>query len=64
MVNNHKYELKSGQINFENVNQRGAYACIVIRDGKIYNLTDDLRQLLLAALNKEPEISVDLEDMF
>lgn len=59
-----QYKLKSGQINFENVNQPGAYSCVVIRDGEIHNMTDDLRQLLLAALNQKPEITVDLESMF
>lgn len=61
-----QYKLKSGQINFENVNQPGAYSCVVIRDGQIHNLTDDLKKLLLNAINGEntQKEYVDLDSMF
>lgn len=63
MRENHK--LKSGQINFESLNHPGSYACVVIKDGKFLNMTDELKDLLLEALtnNAQPKI-IDLEDMF
>ena len=61
-----KYKLKSGQINFEKVDQPGAYSCIVIRNCKFFNMTEDTKQLLLEALSgNDPEKEiVDLESMF
>jgi hypothetical protein len=71
-----KYKLKSGQINFESQENTGAYACVVIKDGKFFNLTDELQDLLMEAIrcskNTEdipdkqpngPKIN-NLEDMF
>lgn len=66
-----RYTLKSGQINFESNENKGAYACVVIKDGEFFNLTDDLRRMILDALqvNQAPSgrnntESTDLEDMF
>jgi hypothetical protein len=65
-----RYKLKSGQINYESTENRGAFQCIVIRDGVIYNMTEEARLDLIKTLqsyapkassNKE---TVDLEDMF
>lgn len=59
------YTLRSGQINFQDNENRGAYACVVIKNGEFYNLTDDLRQILLTALQKPEETkTTNLEDMF
>jgi c-di-GMP-binding flagellar brake protein YcgR len=61
-----KYKLKSGQINFENVDISGSYACVVIKDGKFTNLTRDLRMQLVKLLQEHdcnpPQPKV--EDMF
>jgi len=63
-----RYTLKSGQINFESNENKGAYACVVIKDGEFFNLTDDLRRMLLDALQapsgRNNTESTDLEDMF
>lgn len=60
-----KYELKTGQINFENVDNRDAYSCVVIKNGEFHNLTDDLRQLLIDALNTPVRAeTTNIEDMF
>ena len=53
------YKLKSGQINFENLDNPGAYSCVVIKNGEFHNLTDDLRRLLLNAL--QPATGFELE---
>ena len=60
------YTLKSGQINFQNNDQPGAYSCVVIKDGKFHNLTDDLRKILIDLLQKEGDAPAtsSLEDMF
>lgn len=65
---NHK--LKSGQINYESLKNKGAYSCIVIRDGVIHNMSEDIRLDLIRVLEsyapntKQPTKTVDLEDMF
>ncbi len=67
-----KYTLKSGQINFESNENSGAYACVVIRDGQFYNLTESLRTQLIGLLQppngperQNPEKQeIDVEDMF
>lgn len=46
------YELKSGQINFENVSNRGSYSCVVIKNGVFHNLTDQHRKQLIEALQQ------------
>lgn len=74
------YTLKTGQINFLDNDNRGAYACVVIKDGEFFNLTDELRQILIDKLSTPvragslTEVSnghegkavttPDLEDMF
>lgn len=63
-----KYRLKSGQINYESLDNKGAYSCIVIRDGVIHNMSEDMRLDLIRVLesyapNKQQPV-VDLEDMF
>ncbi len=63
-------KLKSGQINYESLETRGAYSCIVIRDGEFHNLSEDQRLDLIAHLEalapgkENPAKTVDLEDMF
>lgn len=65
-----KYRLKSGQINYESLENKGAYSCIVIRDGVIHNMTEDVRLDLIRVLEsyapntQQAKPSVDLEDMF
>lgn len=63
-----KYKLKSGQINFENQDYTGSYACVVIKNGEFFNMTEDLRLQLISALQKEGEPKKkeepSLEDMF
>ncbi len=62
-----KYRLKSGQINYENTASKGAYACVVIRDGIFHNLSEDIRVDLIRALQNyasDRKETVDLEDMF
>lgn len=61
-----KYKLKSGQINYESQENKGAYSCIVIRDGVFHNLSEEIRldlikQLENAGKKQEP---IDIEDMF
>jgi len=63
------HRLKSGQINFENTGYSGSYACVVIRDGVFHNLTGDLKQILIKALNgpdtaQAESETTNLEDMF
>jgi len=62
-----KSKLKSGQINYESLTDRGAFSCIVIRDGVFHNLSEEQRLDLIKILqsqapNAKPD--VDLEDMF
>ena len=57
-----KHRLKSGQINFESVENSGAYACVVIKNGEFFNLTDDLRQQLIDALQQpQRALTTDIE---
>ena len=62
-----EYKLKSGQINFENQGNIGAFTCVVIRDGRFHNLTSELRMQLVKILQahdcSEPEPPT-IEDMF
>lgn len=58
-----EYKLKTGQINFESQVNPGAFVCVVIRDGKFHNLTNDIRQQLIDLLQEEPQ-EINLEDMF
>lgn len=59
-------KLKSGQINYESLDNKGAFSCIVIRDGVFHNLTEDLRLDLIKQLqNAAPKQEViDIDDMF
>lgn len=59
-------KLKSGQINYESLDNKGAFNCIVIRDGVFHNLTEDLRLDLIKQLqNAAPKQEViDIDDMF
>lgn len=60
-----EYCLKSGQINFENLDNRGAYACVVIKNGEFHNLTDELRDMLIKKLQSPPRAeTTSIEDMF
>lgn len=61
-----KYKLKSGQINYESLENQGAYHCVVIRDGVFYNLKEDQRlDLIHHLMSLAPsQETVDLEDMF
>lgn len=65
-----RYKLKSGQINYESLDNRGAFSCIVIRDGVIHNMTEDVRLDLIKILQsyapkeKSNKETVDLESMF
>lgn len=67
-----KYRLKSGQINYESQESKGAFACIVIRDGVFHNLSEDQRLDLIRILedyapdapSARKKQTVDLEDMF
>ncbi len=62
-----KYNLKSGQINFESKENIGAFACVVIKNGKFHNLTSDLRMQLVKLLQQhdcDKPIEQTLEDMF
>jgi hypothetical protein len=59
------YALRSGQINFESNSNSGSHACVVIKNGEFHNLTQDLRQILLDALQvPEDKEVINLEDMF
>jgi hypothetical protein len=60
-----RYKLKTGQINFESLDNPGAYSCIVIKDGQFYNLSEDLRQMLIEKLQQPQRAeTTSLEDMF
>lgn len=61
------YRLKSGQINFESTVHSGSYSCVVIKDGVFHNMTEDLRQMLLDALqapNGPENVEISIDDMF
>lgn len=53
--------LKSGQINFEK--EPGVFACVVIRDGKIHNMTEQQREMILEFFKPKTETAIDLNDM-
>ena len=67
-------KLKSGQINYENTEQKGAYSCIVIRDGVFHNLSESQRLDLISILQDcsptakkdelDNDLDVDFDDMF
>lgn len=60
-----RYKLKTGQINFESLDNPGAYACVVIKDGQFHNLSDDLRRMLIDKLQQPQRAeTTNLEDMF
>lgn len=61
-----KYKLKSGQINYESQENKGAYSCIVIRDGVFHNLSEDLRLDLIKHLQNagQKQEPIDIDDMF
>jgi len=61
-----RYKLKSGQINYENQDSKGAFQCIIIRDGVFHNLSEEQRLDLIRILQDHaPDApNVDLEDMF
>lgn len=65
-----RYRLKTGQINFESLDNPGAYSCVVIKNGEFFNLTDNLRDMLIDALQSPQRAgtakseSTNLEDMF
>lgn len=60
-----RYKLKSGQINFESLGNANAYSCVVIKNGEFHNLTEDLRLMLIDALQSPKRAeTTTLEDMF
>lgn len=59
-----KYKLASGQINFKSLDNTNSYSCIVIKDGVFYNMTPDLKKILLDAINAPPRAETTVEDMF
>lgn len=61
-----RYKLKSGQINYQSLENPGSYACIVIKDGVFHNLSEDIRLDLIKQLqNAAPkQETVDLDSMF
>ena len=61
-----RYKLQSGQINFKSLDNTNSYSCIVIKDGVFYNMTDDLKKMLIAAINAPVRAvsTPDIEDMF
>lgn len=59
------YELKTGQINFENTDHPGAYVCVVIKKGEFHNLSEPLRVMLIEKLQRPvPPAVTSAEDMF
>lgn len=66
--------LTSGQINYQDNDNKAAYSVIVIKDGKFHNMTEAIRldlierlQALAPNVKKSAPIvqqPVDLEDMF
>lgn len=59
------YKLKSGQINYESDVDRGAYSCIVIRDGVFHNLSEEMRLDLISRLQAAgKKEAIDFDDMF
>lgn len=58
------HTLKSGQINFENNDNPGAFSCIVIKNGRFYNMKPEHKQMIIDAMNAPEEPTPTLEDMF
>lgn len=58
-----KYRLKSGQINFESIENSGAYECVVIKNGRFHNLTDQLRAQLIEALSGPEQPGPETEEL-
>lgn len=63
--------LTSGQINYQDDDNKAAYICIVIKDGVFHNMTEEIRLDLIERLSplvkKDLTITqqpIDLEDMF
>lgn len=59
--------LTSGQINYQDTDNKAAYAVVVIKDGKFHNMSEEIRLDLIERLQKSAPIvqqPVDLEDMF
>ena len=61
-----KYKLKSGQINYESQENKGAYSCVVIRDGVFHNLSEEIRLDLIKQLQNagQKQETIDIDDMF
>lgn len=61
-----KYKLKSGQINYESQENKGAYCCVVIRDGVFHNLSEEIRLDLIKQLQNagQKQEAIDIDDMF
>ena len=61
-----KYKLKSGQINYESQENKGAYSCVVIRDGVFHNLSEEIRLDLIKQLQNagQKQEAIDIDDMF
>ena len=59
------YRLKSGQINFESTDKPGSYACIVIKNGEFFNMTEELKKMLIEKIQATGRNNeTTLEDMF
>lgn len=59
--------LTSGQINYQSTENKGAYSCVVIKNGQFFNMTEDIRQDLIKRLQDFSPVAeqpIDLEDMF
>jgi hypothetical protein len=59
--------LTSGQINYQDNDNKASYLCVVIKDGKFHNMSEEIRLDLIERLQKSAPIvqqPVDLEDMF
>lgn len=61
-----RHKLKSGQINYESLENRGSYSCIVIKDGVFHNLSEDIRLDLIKQLQNagQRQEVIDIDDMF
>lgn len=66
--------LTSGQINYQDDDNKAAYVCIVIKDGVFHNMTEEIRLDLIERLSSLSPLAkkdltitqqpIDLEDMF
>jgi hypothetical protein len=59
--------LTSGQINYQDNDNKAAYTVIVIKNGEFHNMSEEIRLDLIERLQKSAPIvqqPVDLEDMF